>query len=89
MDNDAASAATHANVLKSGDASSFFGNDYGSATEDPVSVNTGQASNPACKLSSCNCLHRRQVCLHACLVTRLNNFVAKGSSSVAVRIVML
>ncbi len=48
-DNDAASAAQYANVMKSGDPTLVFGTGYGSVTVDPSSVTTGQATNPARK----------------------------------------
>lgn len=49
QDNNATSAATYADVMKSGDFSKVFGTSYGSVTVDPKSVQTGQVSNPARK----------------------------------------
>ena len=49
LDDDPSSAATYANVMKSGDASSVFGTGYGSVSVDPNSVQTSLVSNPARK----------------------------------------
>ena len=49
QDNNATSAATYAEVMKSGDVSQVFGTSYGAVTVDPNSVQTGQVSNPAGK----------------------------------------
>lgn len=49
QDNNATSAATYANVMKSGDPSLVFGTSYGAVSVDPTSVQTGQVSNPARK----------------------------------------
>ena len=49
LDDNQGSAATYANVMKSGDPSSVFGTGYGSVSVDPNSVQTSLVSNPARK----------------------------------------